>query len=112
MTPTALVQRQLDAYNQRQLEPFLAVYADDVTVYRLPGAEPSLRGKAALRDFYAGQRFNLPDLHAELVKRIEFGNKVIDHERVSGVAEQPFEVAAVYEIIDDKIQNVWFLAAD
>lgn len=112
MTPAALVQQQLDAYNQRQLEPFLAVYADDVTVYRLPSGAPSLQGKAALEDFYATQRFTLPKLHAELVKRIEVGNKVIDHERVSGVAEQPFEVAAIYEIVAGKIQNVWFLAAE
>ena len=41
-----------------------------------------------------------------------FGNKVIDHERIRGVREQPFEVAAVYEVIDGLICNAWFYAAE
>lgn len=29
-----------------------------------------------------------------------------------GVREQPFEVAAVYEVADGLIRNAWFYAAD
>ena len=38
------------------------------------------------------------------------GNKVVDHERVWGVHEQPFEAVAVYEVSAGLIQNVWFFA--
>jgi hypothetical protein len=40
------------------------------------------------------------------------GTKVIDHERISGVRAQPFEVAAVYEVNDGLICNAWFYAAE
>ena len=112
MSPEAAVQHQLEAYNARDLARFLAVYSEDVRLYRLPATEPALVGKAALAEMYATQRFNLPDLHAELLNRMVIGNKVIDHERISGVREQPFEVAAVYEVIDGLIRNAWFYAAE
>jgi hypothetical protein len=108
----AVVQEQLDAYNARDLARFVAVYSDEVRVYRLPGREPTLVGKAALAELYATQRFNLPGLHAELVNHMVFGNKVIDHERISGVRDQPFEVAAVYEVVDGLIRTAWFYASE
>ena len=108
----AVVQHQLDAYNARDLARFVAVYGQDVCLYRPPASEPFVVGRAALAEFYATQRFNLPGLHAELVNRMVLGNKVIDHERISGMRAQPFEVAAVYEVIDGLICNAWFYAAD
>ena len=110
MSPEAAVQHQLEAYNARDLARFLAVYSEDVRLYRLPATEPALVGKAALAEMYATQRFNLPDLHAELLNRMVIGNKVIDHERISGVREQAFEVAAVYEVIDGLICTAWFFS--
>lgn len=41
-----------------------------------------------------------------------FGNKVIDHERIRGVREQSFDVAAVDEVIDGLICNAWLYAAE
>jgi hypothetical protein len=112
MSPEAAVQHQLEAYNARDLARFLAVYSDDIRLYRAPATEPAVVGKAALAEMYATQRFNLPGLHAELLNRMVIGNKVIDHERIGGVREQPFEVAAVYEVIDGLIRNAWFFGAD
>ena len=112
LTPAQVVQVQLDAYNVRDLDRFLSVYADDVAVYRPPSSTPAFAGRAAMAEFYATQRFNLPELHAELVNRIVIGNVVIDHERVRGVRVQPFEVAACYRIVDGLIRTVWFFAGD
>jgi hypothetical protein len=102
------VRRQLEAYNARDLERFVAEYTDDVQVFRPPAAEPVLSGKKAFADYYAANRFNLPALHAEIVNRIVIGNKVIDHERITGVGDEPFEAAAVYEIHSGLIRAVWF----
>ena len=88
-TPEEFAQRQLDAYNARDLERFAEQYTNDVLVFRPPSAEPMLAGKAALKAHYARNRFNLPGLHAELVKRMVFGNTVIDQERVLGVSAEP-----------------------
>jgi hypothetical protein len=110
MSPEDFAQRQLDAYNDRDLERFIAQYTDDVEVYRLPSAEPVLVGKLAFAEHYRTQRFSLPNLHAELVNRMVFGNKVIDHERVSGLGDLPSEVAAIYEVTPHGICKVWFVS--
>lgn len=111
MTPIEAVQRQLDAYNARDLEGFLSVYDENVKVYRPPAAAPSMSGRAALGEFHRTERFTLPSLHAELLGRIALGSKVIDHERVSGIGDKVFEVAAVYEVLNGKICSVWFFPA-
>ena len=108
MNPVVPVQRQLEAYNAHNLERFVAEYADDVRVFRPPAIEPILSGKAAFSAHYAANRFNLPKLHAEVVSRIVSGNKVVDHERISGLEEMTVEAIAVYEVIDNRIGTVWF----
>jgi hypothetical protein len=110
--PEAVVQRQLDAYNARDLARFVAEYHDDIRIFRLPATEPVISGKAALAEYYATERFNLANLHADIISRIAFGNKVIDHERITGVRAHPFEVAAVYEVVDGRIVRAWFHGAD
>ena len=109
--PAALVQRQLDAYNARDLECFVREYAEDVTIYRISGAIPFIVGRNALAAFYRDNRFNLPDLHATLVGRMAFGNKVIDHEIVVEVPGAPLEVAAIYEVGEQGISKVWFVSS-
>ena len=111
MNPEDPVQRQLEAYNARDLARFVAEYADDVTVYRPPSADPVLRGKQAFADHYAANRFHLPGLHADVLSRMVVGNKVIDHERVVGVRDDPFDAAVVYEVVDGLIRTVWFFDA-
>jgi hypothetical protein len=106
--PVAIVQRQVDAYNRRDLPAFLATYSEGIRLYRMPSSEPALAGKAAFAEFYRTQRFNLPALRAEILQRIVIGNKVIDHERISGLAEQPIEAVAAYEVVDGLIDRVWF----
>jgi hypothetical protein len=112
LSPQAIVQRQLEAYNARDLQRFLAEYSEDIRVFRPPAALPSIIGKKAFGEFYATQRFNHAGLHAELVNRMVLGNKVIDHERIAGVREHPFEVAVVYEVRDGLIACTWAYAAE
>ncbi len=112
MNPADPVQRQLDAYNARDLQAFVACYSPDVQVFRPPAAEAAMTGRAALAAYYAEHRFKLPALHAELLNRMVLGHKVVDHERVSGVRERPFEAAVVYEVEGEHIRRVWFFNAD
>jgi hypothetical protein len=111
MNAVSPVQRQLDAYNDRNLELFVAQYAEDVKVFRPPVPEPVISGKSALAEHYKNHRFNLPNLHAELLGRLVLGNKVIDHERIAGVGNEILEAAAVYEVVGEHIQTVWFFNA-
>jgi hypothetical protein len=111
MTAEQAVQQQLEAYNAHDLVRFLAVYDENVRIYRPPASEPSMVGRAAVGQFHAAQRFTIPGLRADLLQRIVAGNKVVDHERVFGLSEQPFEVAVVYEVRDGRIAAVWYFPA-
>lgn len=107
--PADVVQRQLEAYNAHDLEAFTACYADDIRIFRMPSAAPTLRGIEAFREHYDKHRFNLPDLHAEVLERITMGNKVVDHERVTGLGgAHTVEVIVVYEIDAGLIHKAWF----
>ena len=64
MSPGAVVQAQLDAFNARDLDALLATYAPDAQQYVLHGALLA-QGHEVLRTRYA-IRFAEPDLHARL----------------------------------------------
>ncbi|WP_020400310.1 nuclear transport factor 2 family protein [Kordiimonas gwangyangensis] len=106
MSPLDLVQGQFDAYNARDLERFLSFFSDDVRVVRPPSGEAVIEGKEAFGAFYRDQRFNKKGLRAELVNRIVMGNKIFDHELIHGVATEPIEMVAVFEVEDGLIRTV------
>ena len=112
MSPEDIVQRQLDAYNRHDLEAFVATYAEDAELYRVPATTPALKGRQQLRDFYRDSRFNLPKLHAELVHRIVMGDKVIDHERITGLRDEVVEAVAAYVVRDGLIRSAWMFAPE
>jgi hypothetical protein len=112
MTPSELVQIQLDAYNAHDLPAFLATYSEDIEIFRMPCVEASLSGKAAIAERYQQHVFNVPGHRAELINRIASGNKVIDHERVFGLRAAPYEAMAVYQIENQLIRKIWFFAPE
>jgi hypothetical protein len=110
--PEAVVQRQLDAYNARDLERFVREYTEDVVVYRMPDPNPVIVGRDALAAYYRENRFNLPGLHATLVKRMVIGNKVIDQEHIVGVGDAPIDAAVVFEVTGRGISTVWMFRGE
>ena len=112
MAPADLVQRQLEAYNARALDDFVATYSDTIEIFRLPSTAAVVSNKRELAELYATRVFNRPQLHAEIRQRIVLGNKVIDHEHVTGLRDAPVEAVAVYEVVNDLIQRVWFFNPD
>lgn len=109
--PEIPVQRQLEAYNAKDLAAFIACYHNDIAIYRMPATTPSLVGRDALAAFYQSERFTIATLRAEVLNRMVAGSKVIDHERVHGLADHPSEVVVVYEVQDGLILNAWFYPA-
>ena len=102
------MQRQFDAYNAHDLERFVAEYTDDIQVFRPPAAKAILSGKTAFAAHYAMNRFTLPNLHAEVVNRMVVGNKVVDHERITGLQKDVVEALVVYQVAGERITAVWF----
>jgi hypothetical protein len=107
----ATAQRQLDAYNTRDIETLLGIYAHDAQMFEHP-AKLVATGSAALRERFLA-RFKEPNLHAKLLNRIVMGNIVVDHELVTRTfPEGPgtVELTMIYEIRDEKIVKAWMIA--
>jgi hypothetical protein len=105
-SPEAVVQRQLDAYNARDIDALLATYAPDARQFDHPGTLLA-SGAAAMRERMA-LRFQEPNLHARLLQRAVFGNIVIDHEEVTRTFPEgtgSVKVVAIYEVCNGKIQS-------
>jgi len=82
MTPTEIVQGQLDAYNAQDIDGYMAFFSEDCLVADLNGAV-TLRGAAEIRARYAQTLATYPQNHARLVHRVVIGATVIDHEDVA-----------------------------
>lgn len=103
----ALVQRQVNAYNARNIDAFLDTYSDDVELYNFPNQLIS-NGKDQMKKRYENFFTATPNLYCEIVTRMLIGNKVIDQEKVRA-GKETLRAAAVYEIQNGKIKKVTFV---
>lgn len=103
--------QQLAAYNARDIDSFLACYADDVELCHLTTGEVFCKGTFEMRAIYGAMFNRCPDLHCTLAKRIVCGNIAIDEEHVTG--QMPGKVVhatAIYEVNDaGLIIKAWFV---
>lgn len=108
--PSDVVQAQVDAYNDHDLDRFLACYANDAAIYDLSGRQPVIRGPIAMRESYAFLQ-DMPDgAGVDIIDRVVSGAVVVDKESFVGMPEGVAipDALAVYEVRNGKIQNVWF----
>ncbi|WP_299214471.1 amidohydrolase family protein [uncultured Dokdonia sp.] len=106
-TPEQLVQRQVNAYNARNIEAFLDTYAETIEIFNFPN-ESMLKGKEQLKDSFSKMFENTPNLYCEIKNRMILGNKVIDKEYVR-FGNSYSNVIAIYEIKEGKIAKVTFV---
>lgn len=108
-SPSVVVQRQLDAYNAKDLDAWLSTYAHDARQYEL-GGNLLAQGHAEIRS-RTSPRFSEPNLHAKLLSRHVFGNVVVDHEDVTRTfpeGEGRIELVCVYVVERGLIQTASF----
>ena len=106
-TAEDVVNRQLDAYNARDIDKFVATYSEDIEIYNSKG-EMTMKGHDQLRKRYDTMFKNTPNLHCRIVNRIKINNKVIDNENVT-MNERIVEAVAIYEVVNGKIKKVTFV---
>lgn len=107
-----LAQQQLDGYNNRDIDAFLAPYSDTVKIYNHP-KQLQFQGKEQMRARYAGMFQSTPYLHCTLVNRMVLGNVVIDQESVIfDKNREPARVMAMYKMAGGKIVEVYFISPD
>lgn len=104
----SVVQKQLEAYNAKDLETFLDCYSDEIEVFDHPNTL-IMSGKERMRNHYRNLFDSYPSMRCNLVNRMISGNIVIDHEQIKGRTEGILEAIAIYEVVDERIQKVWFV---
>ncbi|MGB5818633.1 MAG: nuclear transport factor 2 family protein, partial [Saonia sp.] len=111
MTPEQVVQKQLEAYNQRDIEKFMSVIDPEVVFYNFSDGKKTMEGASACRAFYTSLFEASPKLHSTILTRTVFGNKVLDHESISGRngKEGLLELLLIYEVHNEKIIEVTVL---
>jgi len=110
-TPESVVQQQLDAFNARDIDALLAVYADEAQLFEHP-AKLVAHGSAELRQRFT-PRFQEPNLHAALLQRIVAGSVVVDHEKVTRTFPEgagQIELVMIYEVKEGRIAKAWTIA--
>lgn len=106
-SPVTLVQRQLVAYNARNIDEFLSTYSEDVELYDGDTGKLTTKGKASMKKGYGAFFKGTPNLHCTIQNRITVGNKVIDKEWVRA-GEREFGAVAIYEVNNGLITKVTF----
>lgn len=112
-SPEIVIQRQLDAYNKRDLDGWLSTYAADAQQFEYPctllaSGHEQIRARSA-------PRFQEPNLHACLINRTVMGAIVVDHEEVTRTfPEGPgrIELVCIYEVRNGLIRNASFVFGD
>lgn len=108
--PEVIVQRQLDAYNARDLDTLVSIYAPDAELYAFPSTLQAT-GSDAIRHRFAA-RFTEPDLYARLLRRTVMGNTVVDHEEITRNFPEgrgTLQMICIYEVKGGHISRGWFI---
>jgi hypothetical protein len=102
------VQAQLEAYNARDVERFIACYTPDVVIEDGAG-NLLMQGHEAMRQRYGPMFAAYPDLHCRIVSRIRISDYVVDEERITGRSPNEEHAVAIYRVVGDLIAHVRFL---
>lgn len=110
MNPESIIQKQVEAYNQRDIEVFVACHHPEVELYNFSASTPFATGRAKVREIYSDVFDNSPHLHTEVMQRIVLGNKVIDYETVRGrKGIDELIIVAIYEVEEGMIRKAHFI---
>jgi hypothetical protein len=108
----ALTQKQLEAYNKRDLEAFCQCFHPEVVTNNLVTGLGSSPGIDGFKERYRKLFESNPNLHCEIKTRIVHEFTVIDEEFVTGASTYPngLHASAVYAFRDGLIDRVWFMS--
>jgi hypothetical protein len=107
--PEAVVRAYTAAANDGDLDRFLSLYDPKIRKFRFPGQLTSVgiehNRKSCARSFAAN-----PDLRVDIVRLIGLGDKVMVHDRVTGLATgQTSDELTVYQVAGGRITNILYV---
>lgn len=108
-SPVEVIDKEIEAYNKRDLKAFVSTYSPDAKIYLFPDSL-LMSGHEQIRKRYKSRFDNSPNLHCEITNRIVHGNFVIDHEKITGIQEGAATAAVlIYEVKDGLIRKAWIV---
>jgi len=107
--PIRVAEHQIEAFNRRDLDAFMALYAEDAVLLEFPSGAIVADGKSAIRDRYAGMFRTLsPDFPPVRVEpRVIDGAFVLDYERWDAPPGERSHATWMYEIRNGLIRRAW-----
>lgn len=108
LSPEQVVQKQLDSYNSRDIEAFMSVMHPEVMLLNHADGQVLAEGYEQVESIYTDLFENSPQLHSSLKNRMVMGNKVIDHESITGRQgnAKAIELIVIYEVAEEKIKKI------
>lgn len=111
MSSSEIVTKQIDAYNKRDLKGNLKLFSDNFQIIQFHDKSILVNGKDACEKMYQDLFDNSPNLRAEVINRIDYGNKIILHEIIYGRygKNEGLEQLIMFEIVGSKIEKIYKL---
>jgi hypothetical protein len=105
--PARVAERQIETFNRRDLDGFMALYAEDAVVTEFPSGKVLLQGKAAIRKHFAAMMAadRLPPVRVE--PRTVDGAFVVDREVWDTKPGERGSSIWMYEIRGGLIRRSW-----
>jgi len=108
LAPEAVVQKQLEAYNARDIDAFMALMADDCVAKDAVTGAVMAQGHEQLRARYEN-RFKTA-VYSELLGRLCLGDVVVDREIITGLPDgAAADCLATYHCKGGKITRMEFV---
>lgn len=104
-SPAEITEAQLIAYNNGDIDAFMEVFHQDISIWNFGEDTPRFEGHQTVWEVYATLFENSPNLNSKVVNRTIIGDKVLDYEYITGRGgdNPPFFLIMIYEIKDNKI---------
>jgi hypothetical protein len=111
MTAEQVVEKSMKGYNKRDITAFMEVMDANVSVHNFSDGAITMKGAAACEDMYSALFKASPNLNSTVLTRTVFGNKIIDHEYITGRngSDEAIELVLIYEVENEKIVKITVL---
>lgn len=106
LSPLTIVNKRMNAYNQHNLDVFLATYAETVQVYTYPDKQLA-GGKAHLQSIFEPM-FKEGKVAVKIHQQIEKDSYVINHETVID-EDKKTDYVSIYKVVGGLITEVRFV---
>jgi hypothetical protein len=108
MTIEQVVEKQMQAFDNRDIESMMTVFNNDIKIINFSDNKILIDGFGECEKMYSDLFKHSPKLYAEIINTIVFENKAIVHEFIFGRngSDKKMEQVIIFEIENEKISKI------